>query len=158
MTKWKLLTVRIFPSREAGELCRKQTGSVWNKMLGDKDDCGGMVSESNGSGRRAMCHVLAADPRSANTLLDTQSSPAEIDRIETEAVTSSPRETTPLKTLALGQIISGLVIVWIISRDIRFVCFTNGPTRWEQKHAIITPVTAYAMKHGFITMDNSSNS
>jgi hypothetical protein len=43
-------------------------------------------------------------------LLNAQASPAEISQIETEAAASSPLETAPLKKLAMGQIISGLVV------------------------------------------------
>jgi hypothetical protein len=107
--KVEMLTVRIFPSREAGELAVSKLEAYGIRCWVDADDCGGMYPNLTAAAGVRL-HVLAADAEVANTLLDTQSSPAEIDRIETEAVTSSPRETTPLKTLALGQIISGLVI------------------------------------------------
>jgi hypothetical protein len=54
--------------------------------------------------------VRAADAEAAVALLNAQATPAEINQIETEAVAASPPETVPLKKLAWGQILFGIVI------------------------------------------------
>ena len=103
------LTIRIFPSHEAAELAASKLEARGIRCWVDADDCGGMYPNlTTAAGVRL--HVLAADAEVANTLLDTQASPAEIKQIEAEAVASSPHETAPLKKLAAGQIVSGLVV------------------------------------------------
>ncbi len=107
--KEKTLTVRIFPSHEAAELAASKLEAHGISCWVDADDCGGMYPSLTAAAG-ARLHVLAADAEVAHTLLDTQASPAEINQIEIEAVASAPPETVPLKKLALGQILSGIVI------------------------------------------------
>lgn len=54
--------------------------------------------------------VRTSDAEAAIALLNAQASPEEINQIETEAVASAPPETVPQKKLALGQILSGIVV------------------------------------------------
>jgi len=54
--------------------------------------------------------VRASDAEAAIALLEAQVSPVEINQIETEAIASVPQETVPLKKLALGQILFGVVL------------------------------------------------
>jgi transcription initiation factor TFIIIB Brf1 subunit/transcription initiation factor TFIIB len=105
----KTLTVRIFPSHEAAELAASKLEAHGIRCWVDADDCGGMYPNLTAAAG-ARLHVLAADVEVANTLLDTQASPAEIEQIESEAVASSPPETVPQKKLALGQIFIGIVV------------------------------------------------
>jgi len=107
--KEKTLTVRIFPSHEAAELAASKLEAHGIRCWVDADDCGGMYPSLTAAAG-ARLHVLVADVEAAHTLLDTPASPAEIKQIETEAVASAPPEIVPLKKLALGQILSGMVI------------------------------------------------
>jgi hypothetical protein len=105
----KTVTIRTFGSHEAAELAVTNLEAHGIECLVNADDCGGMYPNlTTAVGVRLL--VRDSDAEAAIALLNTQASPAEINQIETEAVASSPPETVPLKKLALGQILFGIVI------------------------------------------------
>jgi hypothetical protein len=104
----KTLTVRIFHSHEAAELAASNLEAHGIKCWVDADDCGGMYPNLTAAAGVRL-HVLVADAEAANTLLDTQASPAEIKQIETEAVASILPKSVPLKKLLPWQILFGIV-------------------------------------------------
>ena len=107
--KEKTVTIRIFSNHEAAEIAASKLEAHGIRCWVHADDCGGMYPNlTMAAGVRL--YVLAADAEVANALLDTQASPAEIKQIESEAAASSPSETVPLKKLALGQIIFGILL------------------------------------------------
>jgi hypothetical protein len=107
--KEETLTVRIFSSREAAQLAAANLEANGMRCWVDADDCGGMYPNLTAPGGVRLL-VRASDAEEAAALLNTQASPAEMGQIESEAVASPPLPTVPLKKLALGQIVSGLVI------------------------------------------------
>jgi hypothetical protein len=74
----------------------------------DSDDCAGWYTNLTAPGGVRLS-VCASDAEAAIALLDAQAPFAELNQIEAEAVASSPLEPAPLKKLAMGQIVSGIV-------------------------------------------------
>jgi hypothetical protein len=105
----KTVTIRTFGSHEAAELAVANLEAHGIECLVNADDCGGMYPNLTAPGGVRLL-VRAADAEAAVALLNAQASPAEINQIETEAAASSPPETVPLKKLAWGQILFGIVI------------------------------------------------
>jgi hypothetical protein len=103
----KAIVVHIFSSRESAALAAANLEARGIACWITADDCGGMYPSLTAPGGVRLL-VRQSDAEAAIALLDTQVSPAELNQIETGAVASSPPETTPLKKLALGQIVSGL--------------------------------------------------
>ncbi len=101
--------VRIFSSHEAAQLAASKLEAHEIRCWVDADDCGGMYPNLTAPGGVRLL-VRAPDAEEAAALLNTPASPAEMGQIEAEAVASPPLTTVPLKKLALGQIVSGLVI------------------------------------------------
>ncbi len=105
----KTVTIRTFGSHEAAELAAANLEAHSIECWINADDCGGMYPNLTAPGGVRLL-VRALDAEAAVALLNAQASPAEISQIETEAAASAPLETAPLKKLAMGQIISGLVV------------------------------------------------
>ena len=105
----KTQTIRIFASHEAAEQAVAKLEAHGIKSWVGADDCGGMYPNlTTAAGVRL--HVLAEDVEVAVAVLEAKLSPAEIKQIEVEAVLSTPPKTAPLKKLAPGQMIFGIVI------------------------------------------------
>jgi hypothetical protein len=109
----KTVTIRIFGSHDAAELARSNLESHGIGCWVNADDCGGMYPNLTAAGGVRLL-VRVSDAEAAIALLNAQASPAEINQIETEAVISAPPETVPLKKLAWGQILFGIVIGLIL--------------------------------------------
>jgi hypothetical protein len=105
----KTVTIRTFGSHEAAELAVANLEAHGIECWVNADDCGGMYPNLTAAGGVRLL-VRASVAEAAIALLNAQASPAEINQIETEAVASSPPETVPLKKLAWGQILFGIVI------------------------------------------------
>jgi len=106
----KTVTIRIFGSHDAAELAAANLDAHGIACWLKADDCGGMYPNLAAVGGGVRLLVRAADADAAIALLDTEASPSELNQIETEAIASAPPEIFPLKKLALGQILSGLVV------------------------------------------------
>ena len=105
----KAVTIRIFYSRETAGLAAANLQAHGIECWIKADDCGGMYpSLSAAGGVRLLVHT--SDVEAAIALLDAPASPADMNQIEIEAIASSSPEAVPLKKLAMGQIISGLVV------------------------------------------------
>jgi len=103
----KTVTVRIFSSHESAELAAANLRARGIECWVKADDCGGMYPNlSAASGVRLQ--VRASDADAATALLDTQASPAEIRQVETEAIASSPPESSPPGKLSRSQILLGV--------------------------------------------------
>ena len=105
----KTLPIRIFGSHDAAELAAANLQAHGIQCWITSDDAGGMLPNLTTPGGVRLL-VRISDAEAATALLGAQVSPAEINQIETEAITSAPPETLPLKKLALGQIVFGVVI------------------------------------------------
>lgn len=105
----KTVTIRIFGSHDAAELAAANLEAHGIQCWINSDDAGGMLPNLTAPGGVRLL-VRASDAVAATALLDAQVSPSEINQIETEAVAPAPPETVPLKKLALGQILTGMVI------------------------------------------------
>lgn len=106
----KTVTICTFGSHDAAELAAANLEAHGIGCWINADDCGGMYPNLAAVGGGVRLLVRATDAEAAIALLDTKASPAEINQIETEAIASAPPETVPLKKLALGQILSGMVM------------------------------------------------
>ncbi len=106
-------TIRTFSNHEAAELAAANLEAHGIKCWLNADDCGGMYPNLTAPGGVRLL-VRALDAEAAVALLNAQASSTEITQIEAEAAASIPLETAPLKKLAMGQIISGLVVGVII--------------------------------------------
>ncbi len=105
----KTLTIRIFGNHETAELAAANLKAHGIECWVSADDCGGMYPNlTTASGVRL--HVGASDAEAATALLNSEASPAEINKIEKEATASALPETVPLKKLAWGQIMAGIVM------------------------------------------------
>src|ERR1017187_10489695 len=105
----KTITIRTFGSHEAAELAVANLEAHGIECWVNADDCGGMCPNLTTAGGVRLL-VRAWDAGAAIASVNAQASPAEINQIETEAVASSPPETVPLKKLAWGQILFGVVM------------------------------------------------
>jgi hypothetical protein len=105
----KTVTIRTFGSHDAADLAAANLEAHGIECWVNADDCGGMYPNLTAPGGVRLL-VRTSDTEAAIALLDAQASPAEINQIETEAIASAPPETVPLKKLALGQILFGIVI------------------------------------------------
>jgi hypothetical protein len=106
----KTVGIRTFSSHETAELAAGNLEAHGIKCWVNADDCGGMYPNLAAAGGGVRLLVRASDAEAAIALLDAQVSPAEINQMETEAVASSPPENVPLKKLAWGQILFGVII------------------------------------------------
>ena len=106
----KTVTIRIFGSHDAAELAASNLEAHGIRCWIKADDCGGMYPNLAAVGGGVRLLVRASDADAATALLDTEASPAEINQIEAEAIGSASPETAPLKKLAMGQILSGMII------------------------------------------------
>lgn len=105
----KTVTIRTFSSQDAAGLAVANLKAHGIECWVKTDDCSGMYPNlTAAAGVRLL--VRASDAEAAVALLNTQASPEEINQIETEAVASSPPETVPLKKLAWGQILFGIIV------------------------------------------------
>lgn len=104
----KTVTIRTFGSHETAELAAANLEAHGIACWVNADDCGGMYPNLTTAGGVRLL-VRASDAEAAIALLNTQASPAEINQTETEAVAYSPTESVPLKKLAWGQILFGIV-------------------------------------------------
>jgi hypothetical protein len=105
----KRVTVRTFNNHDTAGLAAANLEAHGIECWVNADDGGGMYPNLSAPGGVRLL-VRASDAEAAIALLNAPASPAEINQIETEAVASTPPETTPPKKLALGQIVSGLVV------------------------------------------------
>jgi hypothetical protein len=105
----KTVIIRTFSNHDTAELAVANLEAHGIECWVNADDCGGMYPNLTAPGGVRLL-VRASDAEAAIALLNAQASPAEINQIETEAVASSPPETVPLKKLAWGQILFGIVI------------------------------------------------
>jgi hypothetical protein len=105
----KTAIIRTFSSHEAAQLAASNLKAHGIECWMNADDCGGMYPSLTAAGGVRLS-VRAADAEAAIALLNAEASPAEINQIETEAIASAPPETVPLKKLAFGQILVGVVI------------------------------------------------
>jgi hypothetical protein len=104
----KTVVIRIFDRHEAAQLAAANLKSHGIECWVTADDCGGMYPNLTvAAGVRLRVRV--ADVEAAVALLDTPLSPAETEKIETDAVTAAPPEIVPAQNLAWGQILLGLV-------------------------------------------------
>ena len=104
------VTIRIFGSHDTAELAAANLEAHGIKCWLIADDCGGMYPSLAAAGSGIRLLVRAADADAATALLDSQASPAELNQIETEAMAAATPGTVPPKRLALGQILSGVVV------------------------------------------------
>ncbi|MGA2240815.1 MAG: hypothetical protein ABSH11_02100 [Verrucomicrobiota bacterium] len=105
----KIVTIRTFGSHEAAEVAVANLEAHGIACWVKTDDCGGMYPNLTVAGGVRLL-VCAADAEAAIALLNAQVSPAEINQVETEAVSFPPPETVPPKRLAWGQILFGIVV------------------------------------------------
>jgi hypothetical protein len=143
----KTATIRTFNSHEAAELAAANLEAHGIECWINADDCGGMYPNLTvASGVRLL--VRASDAEAAIALLNTYASPAEINQIETEAVASSPPETVPLKKLAWGQILFGIVIGVILCSLYQW---TNNPgTKTYYHHANGKVDKVWVYRNGYL--------
>lgn len=105
----KRTAIRTFTNHDLANIARSNLEAHGIKCWVDSDDCAGWYPNLTTPGGVRLS-VRAADADAASALLDAQASPAEINQIEAEAAASNPSETTPLKKLAMGQIVSGIIV------------------------------------------------
>ncbi len=105
----KTVAIRMFGNHESAELAAANLEAHSIECWLNADDCGGMYPNLTAAGGVRLL-VRASDAEAAIALLNTQVSPAEINQIETEAVVSAPLESVPVKKLAWGQILFGIVM------------------------------------------------
>jgi hypothetical protein len=104
----KRTTIRTFTSHDAANIARSNLEAYGINCWVDSDDCAGWYTNLTAPGGVRLS-VRAADADVAIALLDAQASPAELNQIEAQAVASAPLEAAPLKKLAMGQIIFGIL-------------------------------------------------
>ena len=104
----KRITIRTFINHESAELAAANLEAHGIECWVNADDCGGWYSNLTAPGGVRLL-VRAADAESAIALLNTQASSTEVNQIEIEAAASAPPETVPLKKLAMGQIMFGIL-------------------------------------------------
>lgn len=110
----KTLTLRIFGSHEAADLAAAKLEAHGIKCWVAADDCSGMYpSLTTAAGVRLK--VQAADAEAADALLDAQATPAEINKIEADALAATPPKTAPFKKPAWGQIAIGFLLGLLVS-------------------------------------------
>lgn len=105
----RTVILRTFSSHEPAQLAvsflEAHGIACWVKA----DDCGGMYPNLTAPGGVRLL-VCVGDAEEAAALLNTQASPAEMSKIEAEAVASTPPETGAPKRLAIGQMSFGLIV------------------------------------------------
>ena len=104
----KRTAIRTFTSHESAELAAANLEAHGIECWVNADDCGGMYPNLTAPGGVRLL-VRASVAEAAIALLSAQASPAEINQIEIEAAASVPPETAPLKKLAMGQIMFGIL-------------------------------------------------
>ena len=143
----KTATIRTFNSHEAAELAAANLEAHGIECWINADDCGGMYPNLTvASGVRLL--VRASDAEAAIALLNTYASPAEINQIETEAVASSPPETVPLKKLAWGQILFGIVIGVILCSLYQWTNNLGTKTYYHHANGKVDKVWVY--RNGYL--------
>jgi hypothetical protein len=104
----KRTTIRTFISHESAELAAANLKAHGIQCWINSDDGGGVMPYLTAPGGVSLL-VRASDAEEAIALLEAQASPAEISQIEAEAAASVPPESAPLKKLAMGQIVAGIL-------------------------------------------------
>jgi hypothetical protein len=99
-----MVELKTFSDASSAELAKANLEAHGIECRLTADDCGGMYPNLTVAGGVRLL-VRASAAGAALALLNTQASPAEINQIETEAVAFAP----PRK-LAVGQIISGMIV------------------------------------------------
>ena len=110
----KTLTIRIFSNYDEAGVAAAKLEAHGIKGWVNSDDCGGWYSNLTAAAGVRL-HVLAEDAELAVAVLDAKPSPAEIKKIEIEAVLATPPPPVPIKRLAWGQIIAGVFLGLVIS-------------------------------------------
>jgi hypothetical protein len=105
----KTVTIRTFSSHDAANIARSNLEAHGIKCWVNADDCAGWYTNLTAPGGVRLS-VRTSDAEAAIDLLNAEASPAEINQMETEAAASVPPEIGPLKKLAWGQILFGIVI------------------------------------------------
>jgi hypothetical protein len=102
----KTVVIRIFANHETAGLAAANLESHGLECWLAADDCGGMYPNLTAvSGVRLRVRVT--DAEAAAALLDAPLSPAETEKIETDAVAAVPPETIPAWKFAWGQMLLG---------------------------------------------------
>jgi hypothetical protein len=143
----KTVTIRTFGSHEAAELAVANLEAHGIECWVNADDCGGMYPNLTTAGGVRLL-VRASDAEAAIALLNTQASPVEINQVETEAVASSPPETVPLKKLAWGQILFGIVIGVILC--LLYQWTNNLGTKTYYHHANGKVYKVWVYRNGYL--------
>jgi len=123
--------IRIFTSHDAAEVAAANLKAHGIQCWLNSDDAGGMLPNLTTPGGVRLL-VPAADADAAIALLDTETSPSELNQIEAEAIRSASPEIQPAKKLAPGQILFGVVvgiILWVV------LCLSY---QWTEKLGIKT--------------------
>jgi hypothetical protein len=131
----KRTTIRTFVSHESAELAAANLEARGIESWVDANDCGGWYTNLTAPGGVRL-QVRVTDAEAAIALLNAEASPAEINRIETEAAASAPPGNSPMKKLAMGQ--SGLAFFPALSSGYFCVCCINGLRISEPKPITIT--------------------
>jgi len=103
-------TIRIFGSHDSAELAAANLEAHGIKCWIKADDCGGMYPNLAAVGGGVRLLVRASDADAAITLLDTEISPSELNQIEIEAIAAAPPGIVSPNKLAMGQILSGVIV------------------------------------------------
>jgi hypothetical protein len=107
--KLRTVTIRTFSSHDAANIARSNLEAHGIKCWINADDCGGWYTNLTAPGGVRL-FVHASDAEAALALLNTEASAAEINQIETDAMTAVPPKSAPLNKLAWLQILAGCVI------------------------------------------------
>ena len=105
----KTVVLRTFGNRESAQSAVSYLEAHGIACWVRADDCGGMYPNLTAPGGVRLL-VCVEDAEEAATLLNTQASPAEMSKIEAEAVASAPPQTGAPKEWAIGQMSFGLVV------------------------------------------------
>ena len=122
----KTAVIRIFTSHDAAEVAAANLKAHGIQCWLNSDDAGGMLPNLTTPGGVRLL-VPAANADAAIALLNTETSPSELNQIEAEAIGSAPPEIQPAKKLALGQILFGVVVGIILGVVLCLSC------QWAEK-------------------------
>lgn len=103
------VTIRFYSTREAAALSASNLEAHGIPSWISADDCAGMYPTLSIAGGVRL-KVRVSDAESAIALLMTEVTPAELARIEKEAVSTTPSKEFPASRIAIGQILFGVVI------------------------------------------------
>lgn len=98
----KRITIRTFASHESADLAAANLEAHGIECWVNADDCGGWYSNLTAPGGVRLL-VRVTDAEAAIALLNVEISPAEINRIETEAVASVAAGNSPIEKTGYGS-------------------------------------------------------